>query len=74
MKRMWINQPSMDQPFHHLHGVNVLADMGKVFESYYINPDHYRAKSVCVYFIEPEREFSMVIPILSLSDGWYGWK
>lgn len=26
MKRMWINQPSTLQPFHHLHRVNVLWD------------------------------------------------
>jgi hypothetical protein len=26
MKRMWINQPSTLQPFHRLHGTNVLLD------------------------------------------------
>ena len=26
MKRMWINQPSTNQPFHHLHGTRVLAE------------------------------------------------
>jgi hypothetical protein len=25
MDRMWINQPSTNQPFHKLHGTNVLA-------------------------------------------------
>lgn len=27
MKRMWINQPSTLQPYHHHHGENVLADV-----------------------------------------------
>lgn len=25
LKRMWINQPSAQQPMHRLHGTNVLA-------------------------------------------------
>jgi hypothetical protein len=24
-KRFWINQPSSHQPFHHLHGTNVIG-------------------------------------------------
>lgn len=24
-KRMWVNHPSVLQPYHHLHGTNVLA-------------------------------------------------
>lgn len=26
MTRMWVNQPSTQQPLHHMHGTNVLAD------------------------------------------------
>ena len=56
MERMWINQPSRMQSFHHLHGVNVLA-----------RHDTYKAHRV--YFLSGD-VVSQQIPITALSFGW----
>lgn len=56
LKRMWINQPSTLQPFHHLNGVNVLA--------YRETENTYR-----VYFLSGD-VISQQMPGLALSDGW----
>lgn len=41
IKRMWINQPSTIQPFHELHGQNVLAvtepECDKIFRIYFLS-------------------------------------
>lgn len=41
LARMWINQPSTHQKFHHLHGVNVLAqrEYGDTYRVYFISGD-----------------------------------
>lgn len=56
IRRMWINQPSTNQPDHKLHGTNVLAVWT---EGEYID----------VYFLSGEA-WSQRIAKLSLSDGW----
>lgn len=56
LKRMWINQPSVLQPLHHLHGTNVLA--------YREDGDTYR-----VYFLSGN-VISQRVPGFALSDGW----
>ena len=55
IRRMWVNQPSERQPFHYLHGTNVLA----VEED-----DHYR-----IYFLNGD-VISMQASRLALSIGW----
>ncbi|NCC36205.1 MAG: hypothetical protein EOM24_29965 [Chloroflexia bacterium] len=37
MKRMWINQPSTNQPLHHLHGTRVLWDGNRTI--YFVEGD-----------------------------------
>lgn len=60
MKRMWINQPSTDQPFHAYHGVRVLTDLKPEFEG----------STACrVYFTEGN-VISAQVSINSLSNGW----
>ena len=56
LKRMFVNQPSTLQPYHDLHGVNVLA----VKET----DEYYRA-----YFLSGS-VVSMQILTRALSDGW----
>jgi hypothetical protein len=56
IKRMWVNQPSMLQPFHRLHGVRVLA----VAEY---------DDTMRVYFTSG-RVISQQMNRLCLSDGW----
>lgn len=55
-KRMWIDQPSTLQQFHHMHGTNVLA----LPES----PTHMR-----VYFLSGAVISQQMIK-LALSEGW----
>ncbi len=40
-KRMWINQPSTLQPYHGLHGTNVLAiyEYGDCWRIYFLSGD-----------------------------------
>lgn len=57
MIRMWINQPSTLQEFHHLHGVNVLAEFPN---------GNYATR---IYFLEGET-ISQMIPHRVLSRGW----
>lgn len=56
IERMWINQPSTLQPFHKLHGSNVLAlpDGGDFVRVYFVSGD----------------VISQLIPKLALSKGW----
>lgn len=62
LKRMWINQPSIYQPFHHMHGENILADfidgVGATCTIYYLSGD----------------VISSVVPKLFISDGWINRK
>lgn len=59
--RMWINQPSTLQPYHHLNGINVLGAQ--------MTPDTHR-----VFFLTNDTNGqdieSMEIPTKALSDGW----
>ena len=56
LTRMWIDQPSMSQPFHHLNGTNVLAQ-------------HEYDDTMRIYFLEGD-VVSQQIPRLALSKGW----
>jgi hypothetical protein len=56
IKRMWINQPSTSQEFHHMHGTKVLA----IRES----PVMMR-----VYFLDGD-VISQHMPTKALSMGW----
>jgi hypothetical protein len=55
-RRMWINQPSGLQPYHHLHGTNVLAmpEYGSTYVIYFLLGD----------------VISQQIDKLALSEGW----
>ena len=54
--RGWINQPSMRQPWHRWHGVNVIAlDEGN--------------GSTTVYFLDGETT-SMPVSTACVSEGW----
>ncbi len=55
-QRMWINQPSKLQTYHHLHGTNVLA-----IHEY---DDTWR-----IYFLSGYTE-SQQISKIALSNGW----
>lgn len=61
-QRMWINQPSTLQPYHNLHGINVLAIPGRTNNYYW------------VYFLTNDtngRDIeSMEVHRMALSDGW----
>lgn len=59
MTRMWINQPSTLQPWHYMHGDNVLVEMGGK------NP----TAMVTVYFTKGE-VVSMLVHRNALSGGW----
>ena len=54
--RMWINQPSSLQPFHELHGTNVLAA-------------HETGNVMRVWFLAGET-VSQQLPLTVLSEGW----
>lgn len=54
--RMWINQPSTLQPFHHLHGCRVLAT-------------HEYDDTWRIYFLQGD-VISQQISKLALSPGW----
>lgn len=57
MDRYWINQPSENQPLHHLHGLNVLA------------PRNITTTSVTVYPVKGET-VSLIVLAVCLSRGW----
>jgi hypothetical protein len=57
MKRYWINQPSVLQAYHDLHGRFVLA------------PEEINSPLVKVYFIDGPAT-SQEINTSALSDGW----
>lgn len=56
LRRMWINQPSTSQPYHHLHGIDVLAvrESGHTFRCYFLSGPI----------------ISQQVPGMCLSDGW----
>lgn len=56
MKRMWINQPSIHQTYHELHGRHVLAEP---YTEYY-----------CVVYFLSGDIISQVMPREVLSSGW----
>jgi hypothetical protein len=56
LRRMWVNQPSTLQPFHAMHGVNVLAQ-----------PDY--GDLMRVYFLAGDT-ISQQMTRLALSEGW----
>lgn len=56
IQRCWINQPSANQPLHHLHGTNVLA--------YREGESTYR-----VYFLSGP-VISQQVPVNAISKGW----
>jgi hypothetical protein len=58
IQRYWINQPSTLQPYHHLHGRLVLADLHK---------DNYPG-AVCYFTKGPE--LWKEIDKSALSDDW----
>ena len=60
LKRMWINQPSTLQQFHHLHATNVLVDW----------PDQF-TQTARIYFLDGAVH-SQEIPKHVLSSGWQG--
>jgi len=37
--RRWVNQPSIHQPYHHLHGTNVIAlfEYGDTWKIYFLS-------------------------------------
>ena len=55
MKRRWVNQPSTTQPYHHLHGTNVLAV--------------WTASECTIYFLVGDT-ISQVIDPAALAEGW----
>lgn len=57
-RRMWVNQPSKNQPLHHRHGENVLAipDLG--------------GEALRAYPLRPSSAISFYAPKGTLSDGW----
>lgn len=63
-KRMWINQPSKLQPYHDLHGTNVLAIHERDDISSEIPVHIYRA-----YFLSGD-VISQEITLAALSPGW----
>jgi hypothetical protein len=54
--RMWVNQPSTQQPMHHMHGTRVLAKP-------------YTDNTSLVWWLEGS-VVSSVMPSLYLSAGW----
>lgn len=56
LNRAWINQPSANQMFHALHGVNVLAQ-------------HERDNTVRIYFLSVNIA-SQQINRNAISEGW----
>lgn len=57
-RRVWVNQPSKNQPCHNLHGMNAIAI-------------RYNDESDVVYPLAG-KTISLVLPKSALSDGW-GW-
>ncbi len=57
LRRAWINQPSTQQPLHHLHGVNVLAS------------SDIRDGTCIIYFLGGD-VISQECNPARLSDGW----
>ena len=57
LERMWVNQPSKLQQYHHLHGTNVLA---------YLEYDN----TYQIFFLEGN-VISQQIPGTALSAGWF---
>lgn len=55
-RRMWVNQPSVNQPCHHLHGTNVLAL-------------HEYDETWTIFFLSGDT-VSQQIRGLYLSEGW----
>jgi hypothetical protein len=58
LTRAWINQPSKLQPFHRLHGTNVLAEAELDSQGF-----------VRVWFLGGST-ISQIFPLSSLSPGW----
>ena len=60
-KRMWINQPSTLQPYHELHGTNVLAIPGRpnYFWVYYLT-NNTNGRDI----------ISNEVHSIALSNGW----
>lgn len=54
LKRYWINQPSTLQPFHKLHGTNVLGIRGNPAQIWFLSGNI----------------ITQLIPNLCLSNGW----
>jgi hypothetical protein len=57
---MWINQPSTLQPYHKLHGTNVLAVFARTNE---------KMTTYVIYFLSGP-VVSQEIDGLALSEGW----
>lgn len=62
--RMWINQPSVNQPYHALHGVKVLAACDR------LSRDFRPVDEVTNVFFLSGPVVSQVILSLALSPGW----
>lgn len=61
MHRCWVNQPSVNQKYHHLHGRNVLCDFTSLTKL--------TSNVVTIYFIDGDI-ISQVIDRNALSMGW----
>lgn len=57
MERMFVNQPSTNQDFHHIHGLNVIADY---------KPNEHSSRCWPV----KGEVISLQIPNICLSKGW----
>lgn len=57
-RRMWVNQPSKNQPLHNRHGENVLAI-----------PD-FGGGALRAYTLHPNGAISFRAPEGTLSEGW----
>lgn len=55
LHRLWVNQPSTRQPFHHLHGTRVLG--------------YHEGTAWRVYFLDGDT-VSQQLPSAALSAGW----
>ncbi len=55
LHRLWVNQPSTKQPFHHLHGTRVLG--------------YHEGTAWRVYLLAGD-VISQLIPSSALSAGW----
>ena len=59
LQRMWINQPSAAQVYHHLHTTNVLAHIESLEDGY-----------LRVYFVDG-KVISQQMEYRALSQGWF---